>query len=66
MAAAAIPAPVEPWPHELAEPVYDSKTSARKYPFRQRKRGKWLDSVLRAGDHVLFAYHDQRYRQLID
>jgi DNA invertase Pin-like site-specific DNA recombinase len=50
----------------LAGPVYDPATSARHVPFLCRKKGKLLDEMLQAGDHVIFAYHDRGYRTVLD
>jgi len=53
---------VELYPEVIVEP----RVSARETPLRKRPKGKWLNSVLRHGDHVIFAYFDRSVRQLRD
>ena len=48
------------------DPFYDPAVSARHVPFLYRKRGAELGRLLKAGDHVIFAYLDRGFRAVLD
>jgi DNA invertase Pin-like site-specific DNA recombinase len=52
--------------HRLVRIFSDSKVSASRRPLLDRPRGRELDQVLVAGDHVVIAKLDRAFRRLAD
>lgn len=52
--------------HKLVRIFSESKVSASRRPLLDRPRGRELDEVLVAGDHVLIAKLDRAFRRLAD
>jgi DNA invertase Pin-like site-specific DNA recombinase len=48
------------------EPLYDQYVSAKKVPFSNRPKSRRLLSLLKPGDHVIFAYVDRGFRNAKD